>query len=97
MNQNLNDFYQYNPGQEKYYLIKRTYKDKKFHNINKLVKSVIFIPARCDTSTLLEKPLIDIMAEAKKNQHTNALKEVKRLCKGFGFTGEIIKSSLAEG
>ena len=27
------------------------------------------------------------MVEAKKNERTNALKEVKRLCKEFGFTG----------
>jgi|TARA_B110000114_G_scaffold175054_1_gene204235 hypothetical protein len=26
------------------------------------------------------------MVEAKKNERTNALKEVKRLCKEFGFT-----------
>jgi hypothetical protein len=37
------------------------------------------------------------MAEAKKNERTNALKEVKRLCKEFGFTAGMLKGSLAEG
>ena len=37
------------------------------------------------------------MVEAKKNERTNALKEVKRLCKEFGFTAGMLKGSLAEG
>ena len=37
------------------------------------------------------------MAEAKKNECTNVLKEVKRLCKEFGFTAGMLKGSLAEG
>jgi uncharacterized protein (DUF1810 family) len=37
------------------------------------------------------------MVEAKKNECTNALKEVKRLCKEFGFTAGMLKCSLAEG
>ena len=37
------------------------------------------------------------MAEAKKNERTNALKEVKRLCKEFSFTAGMLKSSLADG
>jgi uncharacterized membrane protein (DUF106 family) len=37
------------------------------------------------------------MAEAKKSERTNALKEVKRLCKEFGFTAGMLKSSLADG
>ena len=37
------------------------------------------------------------MAEAKKNERTNALKEVKRLCKEFGFTAGMLKGALAEG
>ena len=36
------------------------------------------------------------MIEAKKNERANALKEVKRLCKEFGFTG-MLKGALAEG
>ena len=36
------------------------------------------------------------MFEAKKNERTNALKEVKRLCKEFGFTAGMLKGSLAE-
>ena len=37
------------------------------------------------------------MAEAKKRERTNALKEVKRLCKEFGFTVGMLKGSLVEG
>ena len=37
------------------------------------------------------------MAEAKKNERATALKEVKRLCKEFGFTAGMLKGSLAEG
>ena len=37
------------------------------------------------------------MIEAKKRKRTDALKEVKRLCKEFGFTAGMPKSALAEG
>jgi hypothetical protein len=37
------------------------------------------------------------MVEAKKILLANALKEVKHLCKEFGFTAGILKSLLAEG
>ena len=37
------------------------------------------------------------MAEANKNERANALKEIKRLCKEFGFTAGVLKFSLAEG
>ena len=37
------------------------------------------------------------MVEAKKNERANALKEVKRICKEFGFTAGMLKGSLAEG
>ena len=37
------------------------------------------------------------MAEAKKNERANALKEVKRLCKEFGFTAGMLKGALAVG
>ena len=37
------------------------------------------------------------MVEAKKNERANALKEVKRLCKEFGYTAGMLKGSLAEG
>ena len=33
----------------------------------------------------------------KKNKRVNALKELKRLCKEFGFTSGMVKGSLAEG
>ena len=36
------------------------------------------------------------MAEAKKNQRTDALKEVKRLYKEFGFMAGMLKGTLAE-
>ena len=37
------------------------------------------------------------MVEAKKNERTNALKEVKRLCKQFGFTASMLEGSLVKG
>jgi len=37
------------------------------------------------------------MLEAKKNERANALKEVKRLCKEFGFTAGMLKGSLTKG
>ncbi len=37
------------------------------------------------------------MIEAKRNESTNALKKVKRLCKEFGFAVGRLKGSLAEG
>ena len=37
------------------------------------------------------------MVEAKKNERANTLKELKRLCKKFGFTAGMLKGSLAEG
>ena len=37
------------------------------------------------------------MVEAKKNERADALKQVKRLCKEFGFTAGMLKGSLAEG
>ena len=37
------------------------------------------------------------MVEAKKYERTYALKEVKRLCKEFGFNAGILKGALAKG
>ena len=37
------------------------------------------------------------MVEAKKNERANTLKEVKRLCKEFGFMTRMLKGSLVEG
>ena len=37
------------------------------------------------------------MIETKKAERTNALKEVKRLCKEFGVTAWILKGALAKG
>ena len=36
------------------------------------------------------------MFEAKKNERDNTLKEVKRLCKEFGFTAGMLKGLLVE-
>ena len=36
------------------------------------------------------------MIEAKKNERANTLKEVKRLCKEFGFTAGMLKGLLVE-
>lgn len=33
----------------------------------------------------------------EKNERTNILKEVKHLCKVFGFTASMLKSELVEG
>ena len=37
------------------------------------------------------------MVEAKKSEGTDALKEVKHLCKEFGFTVWMLNGSLTEG
>ena len=36
------------------------------------------------------------MIDDMKNERVNAFKEVKRLCKEFGFTAGILKGQLAE-
>ncbi len=37
------------------------------------------------------------MAQANKNEHADALKDVQRLRKEFDFTAEMFEGSLAEG
>ena len=37
------------------------------------------------------------MTQAKKRERANALKEVKRQCKEFGFTAGMLKGALATG
>ena len=37
------------------------------------------------------------MVEAKKNERANALKEVKRLYKEFGYTAGMLTGALPEG
>ena len=37
------------------------------------------------------------LKQRRTNERTNALKEVKRLCKEFGFTAGMLKGSIAEG
>ena len=39
--------------------------------------------------------ILEQMAETKRNERVNVLKEVKRLCKEFSFTAGILKGSLA--
>lgn len=41
--------------------------------------------------------ILQQIAEAEKNEHANTLKEVKRLCKEFGFTAGMLKGLLTEG
>jgi hypothetical protein len=36
------------------------------------------------------------MVEAKKNERANAIKDVKLLCKDFGFTAGMLKGCLNE-
>ena len=40
--------------------------------------------------------ILQQMVEAKKNERADALKEVKRLLKEFGFTAGMLKGTLAE-
>ena len=54
------------------------------------MKSYIELNAEMET---IQQP----MAEAKKSERTDAFKEVKLLCKEFGFTSGMLKASLAEG
>jgi hypothetical protein len=37
------------------------------------------------------------MPGSKKNERADALKEIKRRCKEFGFTAGMLKGALAEG
>ena len=37
------------------------------------------------------------MEQAKKRERTEALKKVKQLCKGFGFTAGMLQGVLAKG
>ena len=37
------------------------------------------------------------MVQAKKRERTSVLKEVKRLCKEFGFAAGMLKGALVEG
>jgi hypothetical protein len=36
------------------------------------------------------------MAKTTKNERANAFKEVKLICKDFGFTADMLKGSLAK-
>ena len=51
----------------------------------------------CDEVKVELETIQQEMLEAKKNEWTNALKEVKRLRKEFGFTAGMLKGALAEG
>lgn len=67
--------------------------------INALMK---WLQRRCEMKSCDElkaemEAIQQQMVEAKKNERANALKEVKRLCKEFGFTAGMLNGSLAEG
>ncbi|MDP4062077.1 hypothetical protein RBLE17_18340 [Rhodobacteraceae bacterium LE17] len=51
----------------------------------------------CDKLEAKMNTIQQQMVEAKKNERTNALKEVKRFCKEFSFTAGMLKGFLAEG
>ena len=58
-------------------------------------------PARCEIKSYDElkaemEAIQQQMVEAKKNERANSLKEVKWLCKEFGFTAGMFKGALAE-
>ena len=60
------------------------------------IKTVLLKAAVPETKVVTQQPKQQ-MVEAKKNERADALKEVKRLCKVFGFTAGMLKGSLAEG
>ena len=51
----------------------------------------------CDDLKAEMEAIQQHMIEAKKNERANALKEVKCLCKEFGFTAGMLKGALAKG
>ena len=51
----------------------------------------------CDDLKAEMEAIQQQMIEAKKNELCNALKEVKFLCKEFGFTARMLKSVIAKG
>jgi hypothetical protein len=56
-----------------------------------------YFSRRCEIKTEMEA-IQQQMVEAKKNERANPLKEVKRLCKEFGFTaGMLERYALAKG
>ena len=59
-------------------------------------KYILFLDSDDDLKAEMEV-IQKLMVEAKKNERANSLKEVKRLCKEFGFTAGMVKGSLAEG
>jgi hypothetical protein len=60
------------------------------------IKTVLLTAAVSETKVVTQQPKQQ-MVEAKKNERADASKEVKRLCKEFGFTAGMLKGSLAEG
>ena len=51
---------------------------------------------KLSSSRWLKQRRANVRMHSKKSERTNALKEVKRLCKEFGFTAGMLKGSLAE-
>jgi len=48
-------------------------------------------------SEVVALDIIPEKVEAKRNERVNVLKEIKRLCKEFGFTAGMLKGALAKG
>jgi len=66
-------------------------------DINEFDKKLLNNLSDNKTNFFSKKSFQQQMVEAKRNERANALKEVKRLCKEFGFTAGMLKGSLAEG
>ena len=64
MNQSVNDFLSVRIGRKKISLMDKTHKDDKIRKIKKVIKPVIIIPARYDSSRLPGKPLKDIQGSS---------------------------------
>ena len=41
--------------------------------------------------------IVKVIAAEMKHEQTESLKTAERLCKGIGFTNELLKGALAEG
>ena len=54
-------------------------------------------PKAKQPAVAFDGPIEQQIVESKKNERANALKELKRLYKEFGFTADMLKGALAEG
>tara|TARA_B110000977_G_scaffold85483_1_gene114065 strand:+ start:512 stop:760 length:249 start_codon:yes stop_codon:yes gene_type:complete len=74
----------------------------KFNEGSQLMMIQTLIQRRCvlksyDELKVEMETIQQQMAEANKSERSNALKELKLLCKEFGFTAGMLKGSLVEG